>query len=201
MTMTTTMTMAMAGRWRYAFEATAKVGSVQVELVLTVIGADRPGLVEALSRTVTSFGANWEQSRMARLSGRFAGILRVTVEKAQAEPLAAALRGLEPDGLRVIVEGTQAPAPTPDSRRLRLELVGQDHTGIIRDISRALAERGVNVEELSTDCQEAPMGGGVLFRMSAAISAPASVALDDLRTTLESLANDLMVDIDLQGLH
>jgi glycine cleavage system regulatory protein len=39
-------------------------------LVVTVIGNDRPGIVERLSEVVLAAEANWEESRMARLAPR-----------------------------------------------------------------------------------------------------------------------------------
>ena len=48
-------------------------------LVLTLIGPDRPGLVEAVAQPIAANGGNWLESRMAHLGGKFAGILRVDV--------------------------------------------------------------------------------------------------------------------------
>ena len=53
---------------------------MRTSLVLTIIGDDRPGIVEQLAEEVLDAGANWEESRMARLAGKFAGLLRVSVE-------------------------------------------------------------------------------------------------------------------------
>lgn len=171
---------------------------MNADLVLTMIGLDRPGLVEILSETVAAHGANWESSRMARLGGRFAGILHVTVAEEAAESLVRALSELEERGLRITVEHT-APAPMPAAyRRMHLELVGNDRPGIIRQISTVLAERGVNVEELRTACDSAPMTGGMLLRVSADLSVPPAVPAETLRTVLESLASDLMVDLSLE---
>jgi glycine cleavage system regulatory protein len=50
-------------------------------LVLTVIGADRPGLVETLAQTIAEHGASWLESRMAHLAGHFVGLLRVSVPR------------------------------------------------------------------------------------------------------------------------
>jgi glycine cleavage system regulatory protein len=80
---------------------------------------------------------------------------------------------------------------------LRLELVGDDHPGIVRDVSHALAQRGINVEELSTECISAPMSGEPLFKATADLRIPADLSIDELRATLEELAHDLMVDITL----
>ncbi|MCG8419521.1 MAG: ACT domain-containing protein [Proteobacteria bacterium] len=167
-------------------------------LVLTAIGADKPGLVERLSQALASCDANWEESRMARLGGRFAGILLATVDRDRAAELERALVALQTHGLRVVIERTEEPAGHTDWRHLRVEVVGQDHPGIVSEVSHALAERGINVEELSTVVESAPMSGQPLFRLTADIASPPAVDLDDLRGHLESLAGDLMVDISLR---
>jgi glycine cleavage system regulatory protein len=162
-----------------------------------VIGTDRPGLVEALSQTIASHDANWVESRMARLAGQFAGILRVTVPEGAADSLRAELEALSARGLRVIVE-TTTEVPRDDALRvLRLELVGSDRPGIIREVSQALSDSGVNVDELHTECSSAPMAGGSLFRATARLQPPAGLDVEDLRTALEKIAIDLIVDIHL----
>lgn len=168
-----------------------------VSLVLTVIGPDRPGLVEALAQSVASHDGNWLESRMAKMSGQFAGILRVSVPEDQATGLTEALRSLSPEGLHVVVASADADSADTGSRSLRLDLLGSDRPGIIRDISRALASRGVNVDELNTSIESAPMSGELLFRASANLRVPADLDLDELRSSLESLASELMVDVTL----
>jgi glycine cleavage system regulatory protein len=135
------------------------------DLVLTLIGPDQPGLVEALAEVVAGHGGNWLESRMAHLAGKFAGILRVEVPPAQVAPLSAALAGLQERGLRVIAEPSEASeSPAIDqARTMDLELVGLDRPGIVREISQILARSGANVEELSTNRSSAPMSGEMLF--------------------------------------
>jgi glycine cleavage system regulatory protein len=173
---------------------------VRTSLVLTVIGDDRPGVVEQLSDQVLAAGGNWEESRMARLAGKFAGILRVSVDSDQAEALTARLTSSTP-GLTVVVEqsGVQpgVAAADPAFRTLHLELVGNDHPGIVRDIARVLAEHQVNIEELETDVTGAPMSGDMLFRARAHLRVPPAVTFDWLRSRLEALAGELMVDLTL----
>lgn len=173
-----------------------------VQLVLTVIARDQPGVVEALSQTVAAHDANWLGSRMARLAGEFAGIVEVSVADGKAEALRDALLALEERGLRVHVQesspadGTTASAPEA-SRRLHLELVGNDRPGIVREISQALARRGVNVDELETSCESAAMSGDALFRATAWLQVPAGLTLETLGDELERIAGDLMVDLTL----
>lgn len=82
---------------------------------------------------------------------------------------------------------------------LDLDLVGPDHPGIVREISRCLAQHGVSVEEMETDIRGAPMAGGALFYARARVRAPARLSEDVLRQDLEELASALMVDITLRG--
>ena len=164
-------------------------------LVVTIIGNDRPGIVERWSEVVLGAGANWEESRMARLAGKFAGILHITVARGEAETLASALRAMTSDGLTVVVESSGAVAVA--TRTVRLELVGNDHPGIIRDISRVLAQDQVNIEELETGVSGTPMSGEQLFRARAQLRLPNAVTTESLRERLEALAGDLMVDITL----
>src|ERR1051325_4315345 len=118
-------------------------------LVMTIIGADRPGLVELVAACVADHGGNWLESRMSHLGGRFAGIARVEVPRERLAELKRALHGLEADGLRVVVEsGTGETALT--GMAATLELVGSDQPGILRAVTAVLATHGVNVEELSS---------------------------------------------------
>jgi glycine cleavage system regulatory protein len=170
-------------------------------LVLTVIGDDRSGLVSALSGVIADHGGSWERSQMARLAGKFAGIVLVAVPDESAEALIAELGPLGSQGLLdVTVERAADEAPaSSDLTRLTLELVGADRPGIVHDISAALAARAVSIEELHTATREAPMVGGMLFEATAILLAPPSVPIAELQTVLEELANELMVDIALSA--
>ena len=55
-----------------------------IPLVLTYVGDDRPGLINAVSEKIAAFGGTWLESRSARLAGKFAGILRVNVPEENA---------------------------------------------------------------------------------------------------------------------
>lgn len=168
-------------------------------LVMTVIGADRPGLVQMVATKVADHGGNWLESRMCRLGGQFAGILRVEVQAERRDELVNALRTLEVDGLRVIIHaerGVKIGAPAGGALAT-VELVGQDRPGILRSVSSVFAAHGVNVEELASERVNAPMDGGVLFQARATVFVPENVKLAAVRGDLEKIAADLMVDLKL----
>lgn len=164
-------------------------------LVLTFIGRDRPGLVNAISQQVAAAGGTWLESRLAHLAGEFAGILLVGVPEANVAGFSAALRDLEANGLRITIErgaATEAPAI---ERIVELSLLGHERPGIVRDVTQALTQLGVNIEEFSSGVESAPFTGTEMFRAAARLRIPDSLASEDLRKTLERLAGEIMVDL------
>ncbi|NNE92209.1 MAG: ACT domain-containing protein [Verrucomicrobiales bacterium] len=166
-------------------------------VIATVVGPDRPGLVELISKAVSGHGGNWEESRFAHLAGQFAGMLRIEIPEANLADLEASLNALAESGLTVSVTrgGDDGESGSGNWTTLNLSLVGQDRPGIVSEVSHALAERGINVEELSTEVESAPMSGELLFRADAELSCPSDLALDELRSALEAIGPELMVEL------
>jgi glycine cleavage system regulatory protein len=170
-------------------------GAMQTPLVMTIIGADRTGLVESVARLVAEHGGNWLESRMCRLGGKFAGILRIVVPRNSENALVEALGELRDQGLSVIVNPDQPEFSRGLSKTASLSLIGHDRPGIIHQISAALAHQGINVEELETECSSAPMSGETIFKAYARLQIPESCDTSDLRRELEEIGSELMVDI------
>lgn len=162
---------------------------------MTVIGADRPGLVESVASIVASHGGNWLESRMSRLGGQFAGILRVQVASDSETALAAALTALEGKGISIVIHSDKTETMVAKAELRVLEIVGQDRPGIVQQITRALASHGVNVEELETECVSAAMSGETLFKAKAKVLVPASTNVAALKAELEKIASDLIVEV------
>ncbi|WP_068399953.1 glycine cleavage system protein R [Kribbia dieselivorans] len=165
-------------------------------LVLTAIGDERPGLVAELSAVVTAHEGNWLESHMARLAGKFAGVVLVDVPDLRVPALTEALTGLGATGLTVTTAMSEEPAEA-EGHLVAVHLVGQDRPGIVREITAALAELGATIDEILTFTQPAPMGDGMLFEADAAVLLPPGVAWTEAQTKLESIAAELMVDLDI----
>jgi glycine cleavage system regulatory protein len=171
-------------------------------LVLTVIGEDRPGLVEALAELISAHAGTSDESRMARLAGHFAGAVQIHLPEDRAPGLIDSLPSLSTRGLAVTVVDSDWSMSEVDHRdSFQLELVGQDRPGIVREISSALAGLGVSVQDLRTVVESAPMSGERLFRARAELAPPSGVDLEQVRAALERLADDMMVDftLDVKG--
>ena len=131
-----------------------------------------------------------------QLAGKFAGVLLIEVAEERADELEAALRGLEADGLHVMVERS-GPPTVARLRPIEIELVGQDRPGLVHEIAYVLATHRINVEELSTDRPTAAMSGTAMFQARIRAGMPDDVDVADVRRRLERLAADLMADIRL----
>ena len=167
-------------------------------IVLTVVADDQPGIVEALSDALATHHGNWTESSMMTLAGKFAGILLAEVPEERAASFLNVLDSLEAGGMQIVAQRSEKPARPESARECSIELVGQDHPGIVHDITEVLARLGINVEELETTVRSASMSGESLFVAHARILVPADVSTERLRHEMEDLANELMVDIDLE---
>ena len=162
---------------------------------MTIIGRDRPGLVDSLAQVVTAHGGNWLESRMSRLGGQFAGILRISVPATRQPAIKESLRQLRTVGLAVTVHRDETSVASQSGPATVLEIVGQDRPGIIREISHTLAEMDVNVEELESECSSAAMSGEAIFKAQFRVRLPVNCQLDRLRQRIEHIAADLIVDV------
>ena len=179
---------------RYAGSYCNSCNCMNTCLVLTVISDDKPGLVETLAEVIADHKGSWLESSMSQLAGKFAGILRVSVATNRAQNLIDALSSL-PAELKLVVEQAEAEELPDKPTTVDLNLMGNERPGIIREISHALAMLSVNVEQLSTHCDPAPMSGDVLFRARAVLQVPTGILVEDLQEVLERLADDLIVEL------
>jgi len=168
-----------------------------VPLVLTFVGDDRPGLINAISEAVAAHGGTWLESRSVRLAGKFAGAALVGVEDDRVTALELSLRDLAHAGLRIGVErGAAAEAERP-ARTVKLDVVGNERPGIVPDVTQALTRFGVNIEEFASGLEGEPFTGVEMFHATARLSVPEGLKLEDLRGALERLAAEIMVDLNV----
>jgi methionyl-tRNA formyltransferase len=182
---------------RRALVLTPDAPATTTALVVTVVGPDRPGIVSQIAERAQRHGANWAASRMARLAGEFAGMVHFEVPPENADLLAASLRGLESNGLQVTIARSASGVPSAALRGVELELVGDDRVGIVSQLTRMLAERGISIETIHTEIVRTGAAGRQTFRVGAHLLVPAAITDDALRADLGTLANTMMVDIAL----
>ena len=167
-------------------------------IVLTIIAKDQPGIIKTVSSALYNHGGSWTQSSMSSLAGQFAGILLASVPSEEADACVQELHELKTQGLHVIAHVSSETTSTEMTHEYILDLVGNVRKGIVHDITSILANHNVNVLNLETIVESASMGGGELFKAKAKLLVPANADIGVLESELESMANELMVDIIFQ---
>lgn len=165
------------------------------QLVFTIIAQDKPGIVTAIADTVNANGGNWLDSRMSQLSGEFAGIVHIDIPLENRKGLETAFDKLEADGISITLRQADTIAQS-DSKFIEIEVFGNDRNGIVAEITKLFAEKGINIVEFDTDITDAPQSGGMLFHANAVISVAKGTNLDDLQDKLHDLADTLTLDIE-----
>ncbi|MCZ7647641.1 MAG: transcriptional regulator [Planctomycetota bacterium] len=169
--------------------------------VLTAVGPDKPGLVDAVSKFILECGGNLEDSRMAVLGGEFAMLILVSgSEAAMGKVLAGAEAAGARAGLSLQARRTRAPEQAAASGTIpyALDAYSMDHPGIVQRISHFLAERGINVRALETRLSLAPVTGQPLFSLHATLDVPSGVKVAQLRASLEAIGADENIDVELK---
>ncbi len=167
---------------------------MQTKILLTVMGADRPGLTEALAAAVLGAGGNWHESYLSRLGGKFVGSALVELDLEAVDRLRANLQASVASDLRV--EIVPADEDQDPGEAVEITLTGQDRPGIVHEISVVLTRLGANIVELETRTDPSAWSGSAMFRARTRLTLPAGLSHDDLQQALEALSGDLMVDFE-----
>jgi glycine cleavage system transcriptional repressor len=175
---------------------------MQSNIVLTLTGKDRIGIVEEVTRMLLDLGGNVETSRMARLGGEFAIILLVSVPGDRLGGLDAVVDNLTGRGFKVTTCATEKTYAEAHAGWLshQIEVRGADHEGIIHEIAASLSRQGISIESMETETSRAPVTGTDLFAMTARVISPPELRGKDWETALVRTGKNLNVDVRVQEL-
>jgi glycine cleavage system transcriptional repressor len=170
--------------------------------VLTAVGDDRPGLVDAVTLYITQRGGNLEDSRMVNLRGQFAMMILVSGGDEAMSRLQDGLGTLRRD---CHVHAELRPAEAGAAQRspalpFKLNTWAMDHPGLMQSVSHLLGELGVNIESVESSLRPAPYTNTPLFEMELVLSVPAATHVAELREQLGELCDEMNIDWQLTAL-
>jgi glycine cleavage system transcriptional repressor len=170
-------------------------------IVLTLTGLDRVGIVDTVTEVLTKYDGNVETSRMARLGGEFAMLMLVSMPEDQLELFKDGVESLQKQGLQVATRLTDQSHGQKYSGWLpyQIEVHGADHEGIVHKVAHYLTEHGINIEAMDTGIVPAPMSGTLFFSMNAIVLVPPSMPSKEWQTDLDDLADNLNVEIKVSA--
>jgi len=171
-----------------------------IELVLTIIGRDRAGIVASLADVVRFHDANWKRSELAEIAGTFAGVVVVEVGDDRVDELLTNLLVLREHGLHVTAQQVEEPTVAPDADEVRLRLTGDDRPGVIHEISTAISELGISISRLGTITDLPGNDGGRQFEITAQLTVPVEIDLDAVIESIGELAVSLGIALHVDDL-
>ena len=163
------------------------------QLVLTLIGKDKAGLVEQLATIISSHHGNWTASNLSHLGGYFAGILQLEVSEEHVFALTTELERMSDLDIK-IQQGLES-VIHPD-KQLQFVITGNDRPGIVRELSSVMKHKGANIIHFESSKQSAPNWGVPLFNAIATVELPDGLDKDEVIRALEDIASDVMVDVE-----
>ena len=171
-----------------------------IELVLTIIGRDRTGVVASLADVVRFHEGNWKRSELAEIAGTFAGVVVVEVGDDRVDELLTNLLILRDQGLHVTAQQIEAPTVVPEADEVRLRLTGDDRPGVVHQISTAISELGINISRLGTVTDVPGEDGGTQFEITARLTVPVGTDLDAVLDSIGELAVGLGIALNVEDL-
>ena len=174
---------------------------MRTNIVFTLTGTDRIGIVEEITQLLLRLGGNVETSRMARLGGEFAILMLVSMPSEQLASLNKDIEGLTVQGYKVTTSQTvQTYAEAhPGWLAYQIEVQGADHEGIVHQVAHHLSQHGINIESMNTEITRAPISGTPLFTMTALVVAPPSLPGEGWKDALEDVGYHLNVGIKVSA--
>ncbi|MEO6126573.1 MAG: ACT domain-containing protein [Ilumatobacteraceae bacterium] len=171
-----------------------------IELVLTIIGRDRAGVVASLADVVRFHDGNWKRSELAEIAGTFAGVVVVEVGDDRVDELLTNLLVLRSQGLHVTAQQIEEPTVAPEAEEVRLRLTGDDRPGVIHEISTAISELGISISRLSTVTDLSGDDGGRQFHITVQLTVPIGADLDAVLDSIGNLAVTLGITLHVEDL-
>ena len=161
---------------------------------VTAVGADRPGIVAAVTGALAEHGCNLEDSSMTILRGQFAMMLVVDAPAAVSPgelEATLAVPASELDLVLTVRPAGEPPAGAPEADSWTVSVYGADHPGIVHGVTSLLAERAVNIVDLSTRVIGSPETP--VYTMVLEVTLPPDGDPHQLQADLDAKAGELGV--------
>ena len=163
-------------------------------LIIKGIGPDRPSIVSNISKFVTSNNGNIEESRMIRLGSEFSIIMLIEIPDDLQDNLSNQLESIE--GIKFYLTPTRK-LSSYEYPNYIISVSGADNEGIVYGVADSIGSLGINIIEVITDTQNAPVTGSILFHMVAKVYLGKDKK-EELSKELSSIETDFGLSIKLE---
>ena len=163
-------------------------------LVISILGKDKPGIVDALAKVIFQHQGNWHGSSFAHMSGLFTGFVEIQVPSEQKQALIDGLDAITDLSVQSVVVSEPSPSPS-QKQSLTIDVMGNDRPGIVQALTQVLNRFNLNILHFASHVESAANSGSPMFKAKVDIAVPDTFDNDALQVSLEALANEIVVDI------
>ncbi len=181
----------------------------EIQLVISAIGTDRPGIVNELSQIITRQQGNIDDSRMTVLGGEFAIILLIS---GSAEALTNIEKNLQQQAsvLNLSIISKQTASNTAATKNnihnsannslpYLVEVLAIDNPGIVYKLADFFSTQNINIQSMQTNRYQAPHTGTQMFAIDMIIAIPESIMISELRDEFLDLCEDMNLDASIEA--
>ena len=165
---------------------------MDTSIILSIIGPDKPGIVSDISKIAKKHSGNIEKSRMIRLGDFFTIMVLITINKNNIKNLNYELNNYS--NYQISIHKLENTLKDITEYTHIIHLNGLDSEGIVYKITNELNKLNINIDELETNIQNAPMSGLALFSLTAKITR-LELDYNILVQKMDALASKLDVNI------
>jgi glycine cleavage system transcriptional repressor len=171
------------------------------KLVISALGADRPGIVDEISNIIYKHSLNIEDSRMTVLGGEFAMLLLVSGEQSSIDAIQTQVNDIgQALQMRLMIKVTSDSTPIENAIPYTVDVTALDHPGIVNNISSFFSQRGINIVNLHTESYSAPHTGTPMFALHMTIGISADTNIAKLRDAFMQACEELNLDAEMKKL-
>ena len=163
------------------------------KIVITAIGNDKPGLVKKITSIVNSNNGNIENSKMIKIENQFAIIMDCNISS-NIEKIEDELNSFK--DLKISYKKIQHSNFSKKTITTYL-MKGADDQGIINTISEYFTKNNINIIEVDTYIESAPITGSPLFNMKIIVEYISTISKNHINKEISKICKNLNLDIQM----
>ena len=163
------------------------------KIIITAIGNDSPGLVNKITSIINQNNGNIENSKMIKIKDQFAMIVDFYLAE-NLDTIKSELENIK--DLNIFYQSTKD-LDNLDITSTTYFIKGSDDQGIVNKISEFFSSKRINITEVETFIDHAPITGSPLFNMKITVDCKKSIDMDEMNQKISTICDDLNLDVIL----
>jgi glycine cleavage system transcriptional repressor len=168
------------------------------KIIINAFGPDKPGLVYKISKIILSYNGNIENSKMILLESDFTILMLVKIESSKIESLKKELNNFSE--LDISFRYTNQKEKNIKYFNYSFSISVADNEGIIYLYSDLFRKHRINIENMETEINNAPISGFPIFILKSLLNIPCDLDIIILKKELKNIAQENNIEYKLEAI-